>query len=557
MPSEPMILQAHFYHAKGRGKHSLQSGAHHADYMADPEKDELLVDDRTTLESAAIHAKYADERDGSMGSFGTVGTKEAVREIGRHTQAPVWRFIVSVGEADALAMGNGLTTKAGWERATREAMPGVIRAMGLDPAKVAWDAAAHRQQAQGERNPHIHLLLWEKGSPTRRTGKLQLEEIAKVRRAFASVLYRPELERVGQAKAQARTASKSLTQAILNKSAGPMELEQRFVNELTDRLTTLGESIPAKGRLAYKYLPPTAKTEVMDLAHWLSDTHPALKDAKTAFLDAAATYASVHWSPLGDTEWGGAEQAKKRQQALDQARAKADQDFHQRLVPDILKAAVRHRPGTPDLEPGEAFADRQAEHAVAPEIRHALNAAWAQESVQTALRQAVRTIRANPDSRGTAIATAVTAIQNDANPALKTPEGERALTGRVQRRVDASLAWHTEHGQIRQTVLASAKLRRQIANDPASAVDALKTARPDLSAKKLAQHAEIIAEELRRQSARHRTQTSRILLQSLFRGLSSHAHEAQYAAYLSAKDQWERKRAELELAHAQGMDIAL
>ena len=346
MPQEPMILRAHFYHAKGRGKHSLQSGAHHADYMADPEKDELLVDDRTTLESAVVHAKYADEREGSMGSFGSVSQSEARHQI-RAAQGPVWRLIVSVGEADALAMGNGLTTKAGWETATRDVLPDLIRSMGLDPSKVQWNAAAHRRQHHGENNPHIHLLVWERGTPSRRTGALTPDAIAKVRRAFAQVLYRPELERVSAAKTQARAEAKATTQTLLRVIHGGqregIDLEQGFMKAMTTRLQALGEHLPAKGRLAYGYMPAEVKTEVLALARWLTDEHDGLRRVKGQFLDAATTYAGVHWSPPDDTEWGGPEQAKKRQAALTQARAKAARDLYERLAGSLLYAATQRR----------------------------------------------------------------------------------------------------------------------------------------------------------------------------------------------------------------------
>jgi hypothetical protein len=251
MPHQPMIVDHHFYHAKGQGKNSLASGVHHADYIVDEKKTELLLDDRTTLQSAAIHAQYADEREGSMGSFGSVSTEQAKKEIAAHSQSPVFRLIISVGESDALSMDNGLTTKAGWEKAVTEAMPDAIRAMELDPAKVQWTAAAHRRQHGGENNPHVHLLVWERGEPSRRTGKFDEAERHAIQKSFAKVLYRPELDRIGQQKTQARDHSKALTRAIFE----GMELEQGFVNALADRLATLGSHLPAKGRLAYAYLP--------------------------------------------------------------------------------------------------------------------------------------------------------------------------------------------------------------------------------------------------------------------------------------------------------------
>ena len=362
MPRQPMILRTHFYHAKGQGQQSLASGAHHASYIADPNKAELLVDDRTSLESAAIHAQYADERHGSMGSFGSVSTAQAQREIRRHTQAPVWRFIVSVGEQDALAMPNGLTTKAGWETATRAVLPVLIRSMGLDPSKVQWNAAAHRRQHRGENNPHIHLLVWERGTPSRRTGALTPDAIAKVRRAFAQVLYRPELERVSAAKTQARAEAKATTQTLLRVIHGGqregIDLEQGFVKAMTTRLQALGEHLPPKGRLAYGYMPTAVKQEVLDLARWLTDYHEGLRRAKAQFLESAETYTLVHWSPPDSTDWGGPEQEVKRQNAIAQARAKAERDLYERLASSLLTAAAQAANDPPPLMDGiERIAD--------------------------------------------------------------------------------------------------------------------------------------------------------------------------------------------------------
>ena len=79
MPQQPFVMRLHYYLPGGEKLNSLQSGAHHIEYMGSVAKDELLLSaesepehDRTTLESAAIHAKYAGEREGTMGYFGSM-----------------------------------------------------------------------------------------------------------------------------------------------------------------------------------------------------------------------------------------------------------------------------------------------------------------------------------------------------------------------------------------------------------------------------------------------------------------------------------------------------
>jgi len=64
MPQQPFILRVHFYLPQGTGRQGLVSARHHVDYLGDGDKPELLVDDRTTLESAGVHAQYAGERPG-------------------------------------------------------------------------------------------------------------------------------------------------------------------------------------------------------------------------------------------------------------------------------------------------------------------------------------------------------------------------------------------------------------------------------------------------------------------------------------------------------------
>ena len=456
MPVQPLIIDHHFYHAKGHGKNSLASGVAHADYIANKKKAELLLDDRTTLGSAAIHAKYAEEREGSMGSFGTVSTEEAQRQIARHTQSPVYRLIIAVGEQDALAMDNGLTTRAGWEAAAWKAMPNALRAMGLDPSRVEWNAAAHRRQHGGQNNPHIHLLIWERGRPSRKKGVFNEKERRAIQKEFAKVLYQPELERIARRKTESRDVAKAVTRRALSGGLG-LEMEQGMVHDLADRLAALADHLPPKGRLAYAYLPPGPKVQVMELAHWLSEAQPDLRAAKTDFLASAKEFASVYWSPPDSTDWGGPEQAAKRQAALDQAIAQADDDFHHRLTSDILHAAV----------------------------------------------------------------------------ALRTRKVDPGLWSEVQ---------------------ADAALRRQLRQRPEKAIVALQTLRPDLSVLRIQRQAILLRDAIARQSIRHRTRVTRVCIQSLLLGLR--ADDGRYQAYLSARERYQREKAEWDLAIAQGLDIA-
>jgi hypothetical protein len=332
MPQQPFILRVHFYLPEGTGRRGLGSAGHHVDYMGDAAKHELLVDDdRTTVESAAVHAQYAGERAGTMGYMGDMAhDPQAAQASIRAAQGPVWRVIASVGEADALAMGGELTTKAGWERAAQAVMPIMIQQLGLDPAKVRWIAAAHRYQTH-EHNPHIHLLFWEEGSPTRKTAQWSDADRRAIRRAWVSELYRPEREQVGQVKAAARTEARTLVMHLLAQRNGL----QGFQQELTERLRALGRQLPGRGRLAYAYLPPEVKHATEELIRWLWAHDPGVKSAYERYMEAAIRMGTFYWHQSPDHTQDSA----GRQAALERIRRRAEADLIRRLAGPVLRAA--------------------------------------------------------------------------------------------------------------------------------------------------------------------------------------------------------------------------
>jgi len=333
MPQQPVILRVHFYLPQGTGRQGLGSAGHHVDYMGDVDKHELLVDsDRTTLESAAVHARYAGERSGNMmGYFGSMAAdpKAAQKSI-LAAQGPVWRVIAAVGEADALAMGGDLTTKAGWERAAYEVVPQMVQTLGLDPGKVRWIAAAHRHQSH-ENNPHVHLLFWEEGPPSRWTARWTDTERRAIRRAWATALYRPERQQVGQAKAAARTEARATIVDLLSRR----QRTQGFQRDLTDRLAALGRQLPGHGRLAYAYMPPAVKRDTEALIRWLWESDSGLKAVHDRYLAAAERMGLFYWH----ADSTKTQDALRRQAALDRIRAQAEADLIRRLAGPVLKAA--------------------------------------------------------------------------------------------------------------------------------------------------------------------------------------------------------------------------
>ncbi len=349
MPQQPMVMRIHFYLPGGEGRRGLKSAAHHVEYIGSQKKHELLIDpdeqaiDRTTaLESASHHVAYA-AHEGSLGYIGPLAhdPKAAQREI-LESQGPVWRVIVSAGEADAVAMGGALTTREGWEHATTAIVPDMIRQLGLDPDRTHWIAAAHRWQSQGGKNPHVHLLMWQTGEPSRQIGKWSDAERRAIRRSWASTLYAPERERAGAEKTRARDDARVIvleTVRAAHERRHPSH--QQFHQDLDTRLRELGAQLPGKGRLAYGFMPAPVKAQTQDLIRWLWAQDPTLREARDRFVQAAQDLASVYWS---DAEYTRDPEA--RQRALDTVAANAEADLIQRLAAPVLQAARdTKRPG--------------------------------------------------------------------------------------------------------------------------------------------------------------------------------------------------------------------
>ena len=173
MPQQPFVMRVHFYLSLGHGEESLQSAVRHVRYMGWRKKAEVL--------------RGSDE----SGYFGSLAyCLETVSQSILRAKGPVWRVIASVGEQDAIAMGGGLLTKAGWEQVVGTMVPRMVRRLMLDPMKVQWIAVAHRYQQQAH-NPHVHCLLWEEGVPSRKTGMWADTERRRTRQDWMAILYAP------------------------------------------------------------------------------------------------------------------------------------------------------------------------------------------------------------------------------------------------------------------------------------------------------------------------------------------------------------------------------
>jgi hypothetical protein len=286
----PFVLRDHFYlpGQTARGK-SLTSAAHHLDYMQNPKKEELVQD--TTMESAGIHARYMGERPGSAGLFGPIPGRtpplDALENVIKNHDGPVWRWIPSVTGEDALELG--LMDRRRWEQVARHVMPQAAKIMGIDPGNLAWVAAMHRKEG----HPHLHILFWEK-VPHREKGVIKKKKLADIRHLWMKELYRPRRQALGAEKSAVRQQAREAVQSILTGDAS-IHIPPPFLKEFAERLSTLADHMPGHGRAALKYMPPEVKTEAQSLTQWLLQQHPDLARLSARYGDIAAEMAQ-HYS---------------------------------------------------------------------------------------------------------------------------------------------------------------------------------------------------------------------------------------------------------------------
>jgi hypothetical protein len=291
------------------------------------------------------HTAYITDRPGSTGLFGhpDLGSgasggpewQDVAQELDGHT-LPVWRIVVSLRED--VAHNLGMTSRAEWEAAMRQAAHSAIKAMHLDPDQARWVGAYH--QAQG--HPHAHIVIWERPHEVaRRDGHLERGEIKGVWRSYAGELFRSERERLTAEKTAMRDLVRDLTEGDISRLTGmdkarlevqaldgsrpglPPTLQPKQEQELMRRLEALARIMPTRGRVGMAYMPPSVKAEARAVADWLL-TQPRFAEAAGRH-DAAAAEIAGHYS--------------RQPAALEQARQNARDDLRDRVAQVVLRGA--------------------------------------------------------------------------------------------------------------------------------------------------------------------------------------------------------------------------
>ncbi|TVX85632.1 MobP3 family relaxase [Paenibacillus agilis] len=299
--------------------------------------------------TSAGHVRYIDERPRSHGLFSGLGEKPdmaAIQEELLHHKGVVWRVVLSLTEEDAKKLD--YTDRKSWETALRATVPDAAAKMGIGETNLRWVAAFHQEQG----HPHVHLVMWE-NQPKRRKGKLSHAERVDVQKTFQNVIYAEERSRLFQEKTATRDLIRDLSKnelvdvvsvlRDLRKAHKDVELELQsmgagttgispkitnpYAAELAKRIDEIGEAMPQKGRIAYKFMPVEVKAAVDETTKWLLNQH-SFKESIEKYKGAVEDMTRQYTFKEADIK-----------KAIDKAMV----DLEKRVSQHVLRAAAESR----------------------------------------------------------------------------------------------------------------------------------------------------------------------------------------------------------------------
>lgn len=265
--------------------------------------------------SAAGHVKYAHERPGSHGLFGTVSEKPELTAIQAELQehkGVVWRSILSLKEEDAKLLD--FDSRKSWENALRAAVPEAAAKMGIGESNLRWVAAFHQEQG----HPHVHLVMWEK-DPKRTKGQLSDGERKDVKNVFMKEIYAEERTRLTQEKTAMRDLIRDLSKGDTTKAVALVDevRKQMKVVELDLKATGAGKTgiapkaypdelkaiakqmdelskvMPGRGRAALKFMPEEAKAKARQIAENMMQ-QPDFKESLNRYMKSTEDMTRLH-----------------------------------------------------------------------------------------------------------------------------------------------------------------------------------------------------------------------------------------------------------------------
>ena len=244
----------------------------------------LLQGEFINQETAETLTRYVATRpgvskSGEHGLFGyreNINLQEAAKELSGY-EGRIWRHIVSLRREDADKLG--YNTQQPWKLLIEAHLHELAEASGIKPENLRWYAGMHDEG----HHPHIHLFVF---SANPKEGYVTAKDIKKMESMYAKDIFREEMKPVYAQKTKYRDTLNQTARELLHLDAlqnttrdAPMgSLTPSDAASLMEKLRKLSDTLPTKGRMFYKFMPPAIKQQIDKIAIDLLNSSPVLTE---------------------------------------------------------------------------------------------------------------------------------------------------------------------------------------------------------------------------------------------------------------------------------------
>ena len=244
----------------------------------------LLQGEFINQETAETLTRYVATRpgvskSGEHGLFGyreNINLQEAAKELSGY-EGRIWRHIVSLRREDADKLG--YNTQRPWKLLIEAHLHELADASGIKPENLRWYAGMHDEG----HHPHIHLFVF---SANPKEGYVTAKDIKKIESMYAKDIFREEMKPVYAQKTKYRDTLNQTARELLHLDAlqnsvrdAPMGgLTPNAAASLMEKLRKLSDTLPTKGRMFYKFMPPAVKQQIDKIAVDLLNSSPVLTE---------------------------------------------------------------------------------------------------------------------------------------------------------------------------------------------------------------------------------------------------------------------------------------
>lgn len=238
-----------------------------------------------SIDEVANLVDYAGNRPGVVrvgehglfSSFPNVDLERASDEISTH-EGNIWTHILSLRREDADKLG--YDSQQPWRDLILSHVDDIAKAHGIKTENLRWYAAMHNTG----HHPHIHLFVYSADHINNEGffSEKKSKSITNLKSAFANDIFKddPYFTYAKQQKTEYRNelskqSEKLLNELLYGENSG---FSEEKIVLLTNKMSELADSLPAKGKLKYGFLPAEQKVLVNEIQKIFVYDNPILSE---------------------------------------------------------------------------------------------------------------------------------------------------------------------------------------------------------------------------------------------------------------------------------------